>query len=885
MKSRFLSTTALTALLLVASPDHVEAMPAAAPILVGAMLSGGAAAASTTAALALTAGLKAFALSAAMGFVSMALAPKPKKPRVTEGGFVQNNVGSTLDHGVIYGETKVGGVVFYASTSNSDTILHRMIAVAGHEVDSFVSFFINDEEITVESDGSVSSPARFAGNVYIETRLGTDDQTAVDLHGFGAAVNLPDGSDEWTQAHRARGVAYIYSALKFDATAFPNGTPVITAVVRGRKVYDPRTSTTAWSDNAALCIRDYLTSDFGLGCDADEIDDVSFADAANDSDQSVALIDGASTQKRYTANGTFTTAVTPSDAITQMLTSMGGMIWYSQGQFGVRAATWDAPTLSYDEDDLVASIEVVSRHSRRDQINEMHGTFRGPESNYQQTDFPPIKSDVFLESDGGIVSITDMPLPFTDTSQMAQRIAKLALYRQREQVQATITTGLSGFKAKIGDIIQLSNTRLGWTNKAFEVVDWSFSLGDDMTFQCALSLLEISENVYAWSAEEEAFDQNNTELLNAFAVAPVGLSIDDQLRQTKQSVSGVLVATVTCETPTRLSAVELQFKLSSEADAEWRTFSTGPLGNHEVLGLIDGADYDFRARGISTIGLAGDYVTIEDQTFTPFATPPADVADFSSSLSGGSAVLTWTPVADLDTSHYELRHQSVTTGATWGASSVLIERIAHPSSSVVVVARSGTYLIKAVDRSGNYSASATTNVVTAGQLPPLGATQTLTEDPGFSGAKTNVQVVSSELLMTSFATAGSTGTYLFSTYIDTGAERTATIDFVLDETRHHSEATSGSVNWDDIASSFVFDDWPGNFDDWTDEGAEYNDYDVEVYVRATSDDPAGSPTYGGWVPVTGGQVVGRAFEFKAELSNTSDKVSPAIAGLEAKVSY
>jgi hypothetical protein len=405
MKARFLSTTALTALLLVVSPDHVEAMPAAAPILAGAMLSGGAAAFAAPAGLALMAGLKAFALSAAMGFVSMALAPKPKRARAVEGGFIENNVGSVLDHAIIYGETKVGGAVFYASTSNNDTILHRMIAVAGHEVESFVSFFINDEEITVESDGSVSSPARFAGNVYIETRLGTDDQTAIDLHGFGAAVNLPDGSDEWTQAHRARGVAYIYSALKFDTTAFPNGTPVLTAVVRGRKVYDPRTSTTAWSDNAALCIRDYLTSDFGLGCDADEIDDVAFADAANDSDQSVALIDGTSTQKRYTANGTFTTAVTPSDAITQMLTSMGGMIWYSQGKFGVRAATWDAPTLSYDEDDLVASIEVVSRHSRRDQINEMHGTFRGPESNYQQTDFPPIKSDVFLESDGGIVSI------------------------------------------------------------------------------------------------------------------------------------------------------------------------------------------------------------------------------------------------------------------------------------------------------------------------------------------------------------------------------------------------------------------------------------------------------------------------------------------------
>ena len=885
MKSRFLSTTALTTLLLVASPGHVEAMPAVAPVLVGAMLSGGVAAAGTTAALALAAGFKAFALSAALGFVSMALAPKPKKPRVTEGGFVQNNVGSTLDHGVIYGETRVGGAIFYASTTNNDTILHRMIAVAGHEVESFVSFFINDEEITVESDGSVSAPDRFAGKVYIETRLGTNDQTAVELHGFGSPVNLPDGSDEWTQNHQAKGVAYIYSALKFDATAFPNGTPTLTAVVKGRKVYDPRTSTTAWSDNAALCIRDYLTSDFGLGCDADEIDDVSFADAANDSDQNVPLIDGTSTQKRYTANGTFTTAVTPSDAITQMLTSMGGMIWYSQGQFGVRAGTWDAPTLSYDENDLLAPVEVVSRHSRRDQINEMHGTFRGPESNYQQTDFPPIKSDVFLEDDGGIVSITDMPLPFTDTSQMAQRIAKMALYRQREQLQVAITTGLSGFKAKIGDIIQLSNTRLGWTDKAFEVVDWSFSLGDDNAFQCSMSLLEISEGVFAWDADEQVFLQNNTQLLSPFAVPDVGLSISSELRKTKQSVVGVLNAVVTCATPTRLSAVELQFKLSSDSDDAYRTFSTGPLGSHEVLSLIDGESYDFRARGISTIGLAGAYATVASQTFTPFAAPPADVTGFESTVSAGTAIFKWNPVADLDASHYELRRQSVTSGAAWGTSSVLIEKIAHPTSSVAVVARSGTFLIKAVDRSGIYSDAAATNVILATELPPLGTTDTLTENPGFSGAKTNVQVVSSELLMTSFASAGSTGTYLFSTHIDTGATRTASVDVDLTETRHHSGATSGSVNWDDISSSFSWDDWPGNFDDFTDEDAPFNDYSILFYVRATADDPAGSPTYGDWLPVTGGQVVGRGFQFKAEIANVSDKVSPAISAIQAKVSY
>ncbi len=45
--------------------------------------------------------------------------------------------------------------------------------------------------------------------------------------------------------------------LEYDADAFPNGVPEVTAVVKGKKVYDPRTSTTAWSDNPALFKRLY----------------------------------------------------------------------------------------------------------------------------------------------------------------------------------------------------------------------------------------------------------------------------------------------------------------------------------------------------------------------------------------------------------------------------------------------------------------------------------------------------------------------------------------------------------------------------------------------------------------------------------------------------
>lgn len=43
----------------------------------------------------------------------------------------------------------------------------------------------------------------------------------------------------------------------------------ISAVVRGRTVFDPRTNTTAWTDNPALCLADFIASDDGMGRSVD----------------------------------------------------------------------------------------------------------------------------------------------------------------------------------------------------------------------------------------------------------------------------------------------------------------------------------------------------------------------------------------------------------------------------------------------------------------------------------------------------------------------------------------------------------------------------------------------------------------------------------------
>lgn len=83
---------------------------------------------------------------------------------------------------------------------------------------------------------------------------------------LGGASDPADASlisevpDKWTANHVLRG--FTYTVIRFDLrqAEFQNGLPDINVLMKGRKLYDPRTGITAWSQNPALAIYDYLTS-------------------------------------------------------------------------------------------------------------------------------------------------------------------------------------------------------------------------------------------------------------------------------------------------------------------------------------------------------------------------------------------------------------------------------------------------------------------------------------------------------------------------------------------------------------------------------------------------------------------------------------------------
>src|SRR6056297_2662817 len=130
------------------------------------------------------AGAIGFAVQAALGLALNALTPKPKAGSFASGtstnrGYTVTQRGSALDHQIIYGRVRSGGVVVFDGTTDQDNkFFHRVIAFTGHEIESFDEIYLNDEKVTIDGSGNVVSPSRYSGSVKIKQGLGTQNQVA-----------------------------------------------------------------------------------------------------------------------------------------------------------------------------------------------------------------------------------------------------------------------------------------------------------------------------------------------------------------------------------------------------------------------------------------------------------------------------------------------------------------------------------------------------------------------------------------------------------------------------------------------------------------------------------------------------------------------------------
>ncbi len=215
----------------------------------------------------------------------------------------------------------------------------------------------------------------------------------------------------------------------------------------------------------------------------------------------------------------------------------------------LKAGAYTAPSDTLTEDDLAGAVTVNTKPSRRDNFNAVKGVFLPDEvGNFQPTDYEPITSSTFEAEDNGEQVFTNLDLPFTQSSSMAQRIAKINLFKARQQLTMILPCKLTAFKYNVGDTIMVTLDRFGFSSKVFEIVNWNFtsSVGDDgaATLGIDLTVRELASSVYDWSAEEADFVADNTILRPAFDVLAPSVTTSDELRVINEEAIDVLLVDI-----------------------------------------------------------------------------------------------------------------------------------------------------------------------------------------------------------------------------------------------------------------------------------------------------------------------------------------------------
>jgi len=219
---------------------------------------------------------------------------------------------------VIYGTRRVGAQIVYMDTAqNRSRDLFVVYALAVGECDEIIP---NSIEIDGNSiyDGNIYKGGGYVGSdrygqtgynnhrpLNTASQVGDNQYSSAGNLGTNPALrysfvfNLHHGASsqtvdpmlsasigsQWTTAHKLNGICYIAASFDYDKKGMYKGVPQITVQVKGKKVFDPRDSSTGWSSNPALCFLDYIQNDeYGKGLATSQINMTTISAAADKCD-------------------------------------------------------------------------------------------------------------------------------------------------------------------------------------------------------------------------------------------------------------------------------------------------------------------------------------------------------------------------------------------------------------------------------------------------------------------------------------------------------------------------------------------------------------------------------------------------------------------------
>jgi hypothetical protein len=584
----------------------------------------------------------------------------------------------------------------------------------------------------------------------------------------GSASQTPPTNYSVTGSYK--NTAWIRANLVATSTlSYSN--PNIACIIKGKLVYDTRTSLTAYSENPAMCLRDYLLNKrYGMGrwLSEEMLDADSFEEVADYCDGSVTYVDAYGvtvTEPRYALNLILAQKRKHLDNIQDILAVFGGFLSISGNKIYLRMEKQESSSYSFTENNM---LEVKFDYDGLTSCpNQYNIKYYDPAQNWALIS---VQVNDYADQDArGAIIPKEVTLQGCTSQGQALRLGRIykAINRLNGAV-ITFSTGTFAMHLQPGDICtisyrSLSNAPFRIMNTAEENGKWKIqaqqynasiyddALGAQITIgnyvTTPSALVETVPYVTDLSAT-----QNYRELGDGTIVTDIKLAwLSTYMNYKNADIYMLSDNPAMDEIDVSINELDGSWNSITASSNTWIYAGTG-TNSFFVTNVTKGLTYTFKVVTVNTSSRRSDLdnsptidVTVHSKTYQP-TTPNDFTVDITT-------VCTWNwSTSDSDVDYYELR-----TDTNTGSSTNLLVKTSSTKATVTPSSRSGTAYLYSHNTAEEYSSAAT---LTWSKTAPIAPVVTITSI--FQGLIITTDVLPTNATGISVHTNDGTGTVIYS---------------------------------------------------------------------------------------------------------------------------
>lgn len=578
------------------------------------------------------------------------------------------------------------------------------------------------------------------GNVYVETpwskifenqdKYNEKNHIALDAtHGFinfcadtirgGTNYTFHDGDTPSNYNEVGGYPAMAWLDMNFIVSNELNGNPSVSAVVMGKKVYDIRTKTTAYSTNPAMCLRDFMLSErYGLGrwIKAEDLDDDSWAKAADYCDEEISFLDASGAivkAKRFELNMVIDQKNDAIEWLKEILANFQGYLTLTNGKFKLHIEQQTDVCYKFNDDNCFELS--VAPLALTDTPNKYDVKIIDPRNNWSTVSC--VVEDYADQKERQKIITKEVNLNGTTSQYQALRLARF--YRDQNlscPLNISFKTGMQGMHLEPGDVVTVSYHEV-FTDLPIRITD--IKQNDDGNYE--ISGRQYNDTIYGDALGGGVHWYNYTDTTQTVEKRtpsnPTNIKAYTQYRRYEDGSTGYDVI-CSYELPQRYDVETglVYYKTNHMTAAQIGTFKEGEVvdsvglsrewiyaGDSPTKIVISNAKvgdiYEFRVQSRTTDGLVSSEassptVTIKVTAKETVPSQPYNLTyDFSKAFT-----FKWSDVPDSDVMYYEIR-----TDTNVGSPVGLLGKTQSTSIDVNLMERKGTVYVYSVNTLKKYS--------------------------------------------------------------------------------------------------------------------------------------------------------------------------------------